>query len=41
MAYLRESFVYDRLGDKSRAKEARTRALALDKSLATVTSPAH
>ncbi len=39
-AYLRESFVYDRLGDKTKAKEARTRALGLDKSLATVTSPA-
>ena len=38
-AYLRESFVYDRLGDKPKASEARTHALALDKSLATVTAP--
>ena len=39
-AYLREGFVYQRLGDKSRAKQARARAVALDSSLATVTSPA-
>jgi tetratricopeptide (TPR) repeat protein len=38
-AYLRESFVYDRLGDKSKAKEARARALALDPSLSAVKSP--
>lgn len=38
-AYLRESFVYDHLGDKSRAKQARAHALALDPSLSTVTSP--
>jgi tetratricopeptide (TPR) repeat protein len=38
-AYLRESFVYDRLGDKSQAKQARARALALDPSLSKVTSP--
>jgi tetratricopeptide (TPR) repeat protein len=37
-AYLRESFVYDRLRDKSQAKQARTRALALDPGLSTVTS---
>ena len=39
-AYLREGFVYQRLGDKGRAKQARARAVALDSSLATVTSPA-
>jgi tetratricopeptide (TPR) repeat protein len=39
-AFLRESFVYERLGDKTRAKQARDRAVALDGSLATVTSPA-
>jgi tetratricopeptide (TPR) repeat protein len=38
-AFLRESFVYERLGDKTRAKQARDRAVALDTSLATVTSP--
>ncbi len=38
-AYLRESFVYDRLGNKSKAKQARAQALALDPSLSTVTSP--
>ncbi|HTP21981.1 MAG TPA: tetratricopeptide repeat protein [Solirubrobacteraceae bacterium] len=38
-AYLRESFVYDRLHDQSKAKQARARALALDPSLSTVTSP--
>ena len=38
-AYLRESFVYGRLGDKSKATDARARAVALDGSLATVTSP--
>lgn len=38
-AYLRESFVYGRLGDKSKAKQARSQALALDPSLSTVTSP--
>jgi tetratricopeptide (TPR) repeat protein len=38
-AYLRESFVYDRLGDKSKANQARARALALDPSLSTVKSP--
>ena len=39
-AYLREGFVYQRLGDKSGAKQARGRAVALDSRLATVTSPA-
>ena len=39
-AYLREGFVYQRLGDKSGAKQARARAVALDSRLATVTSPA-
>jgi tetratricopeptide (TPR) repeat protein len=38
-AYLRESFVYDRLHDKSEAKQARDHALAIDHSLSTVTSP--
>jgi len=38
-AYLRESFVYGRFGDKSKAKEARARALALDSSLSTLTAP--
>lgn len=38
-AYLRESFVYDRLRDKSKANQARAHALALDPSLSTVTSP--
>ena len=36
-AYLRESFVYDRLHDQSKAKKARAQALALDPSLSTVT----
>jgi len=39
-AYLRESFVYDRLHEQSKAKEARARALALDPSLSTVRPPA-
>ena len=39
-AYLRESFVYDRLGDKAKASHARARAVALDRRLATVTGPA-
>lgn len=39
-AYLREGFVYARLGDKTRAKQARARAIALDGSLAAVTTPA-
>lgn len=39
-AYLRESFVYDRLGDKAKAQKARAQAVALDKRLATVTVPA-
>jgi tetratricopeptide (TPR) repeat protein len=39
-AYLRESFVYDHLGDKGRAKQAKAQALALDGTLSTVTSPA-
>jgi tetratricopeptide (TPR) repeat protein len=39
-AYLRESFVYSRLGNKAKAAEARDRAVALDKKLATVTAPA-
>lgn len=38
-AYLRESFVYDRLRDKTKANQARAHALALDPSLSTVTSP--
>jgi tetratricopeptide (TPR) repeat protein len=38
-AYLRESFVYDRLHDQSKAKTARAQALALDSSLSTVTPP--
>jgi tetratricopeptide (TPR) repeat protein len=38
-AYLRESFVYDRLHDQSKAKKARAQALALDRNLSTVTSP--
>ena len=38
-AYLRESFVYDRLRDKSKAAQARTDALALDPTLSKVTSP--
>jgi tetratricopeptide (TPR) repeat protein len=38
-AYLRESFVYDRLHEQSKAKQARARALALDPSLSTVTPP--
>lgn len=39
-AYLRESFVYIRLGDKAKAGQARARAIALDGSLASVASPA-
>lgn len=39
-AYLRESFVYTRLGDKTKAGQARARAIALDSGLATVTSSA-
>ena len=39
-AYLRESFVYGRLGEKNKARQARARAIALDSSLSTVTSPA-
>lgn len=38
-AYLRESFVFERLHDQSRAKKARAQALALDSRLSTVTSP--
>jgi tetratricopeptide (TPR) repeat protein len=38
-AYLRESFVYDRLHDQSKAKKTRAQALALDSSLSTVTPP--
>jgi tetratricopeptide (TPR) repeat protein len=38
-AFLRESFVYQRLGEKGRAAQARARAVALDRSLASVTSP--
>lgn len=38
-AYLRESFVYERLGDKRRAGQARARAIALDKRLSTVKAP--
>lgn len=37
-AYLRESFVYDRLGDKRSASQARARAIGLDSSLSTVTT---
>jgi tetratricopeptide (TPR) repeat protein len=39
-AYLRESFVYSRLGDKTKANQARARAIALDSKLATVTASA-
>jgi len=39
-AYLRESFVYARLGDKTNASQARARAVALDHSLAAVSPPA-
>jgi tetratricopeptide (TPR) repeat protein len=39
-AYLRESFVYARLGDKGNASQARARAVALDPSLAKVGAPA-
>jgi tetratricopeptide (TPR) repeat protein len=39
-AYLREGFVYERLGDKTKAKQARARAIALDSRLAAVTTPA-
>jgi Tfp pilus assembly protein PilF len=39
-AYLRESFVYGRLGDRSKASQARSKAIALDSRLSTVTSPA-
>lgn len=39
-AYLRESFVYARLGDKAKASQARARAIALDRSLAAVAPPA-
>jgi tetratricopeptide (TPR) repeat protein len=38
-AYLRESFVYARLGDKAKAAQARARAVALDGSLANVPTP--
>jgi tetratricopeptide (TPR) repeat protein len=38
-AYLRESFVYGRLGDKRTAAQARARAIALDKRLSTVKAP--
>jgi len=38
-AYLRESFVYGRLGDKSKAAQARARSIALDKRLSTVKAP--
>jgi Tfp pilus assembly protein PilF len=38
-AYLRESFVYERLGQKRNARHARARAIALDNSLSTITSP--
>jgi tetratricopeptide (TPR) repeat protein len=37
-AYLREGFVYERLGDKTKAGQVRARAVALDSSLASVTS---
>jgi tetratricopeptide (TPR) repeat protein len=39
-AYLRESFVYERLGQRNKARQARARAVALDGRLSTVTSPA-
>jgi tetratricopeptide (TPR) repeat protein len=39
-AFLRESFVYARLGDKASAAQARARAVALDPSLARIPSPA-
>ena len=38
-AYLRESFVYGRLGDKRTAAQARARAVALDKRLSTIKAP--
>ena len=38
-AYLRESFVYGRLGDKRTAAQARARAIALDKRLSTIKAP--
>ena len=38
-AYLRESFVYERLGDKGSAKQAKARAVALDSRLSAVASP--
>jgi tetratricopeptide (TPR) repeat protein len=38
-AYLRESFVYGRLGDKRTAAQARARAIVLDKRLSTVKAP--
>jgi len=38
-AYLRESFVYSRLGEKAQAAKARAHAISLDKQLATVTAP--
>lgn len=39
-AYLRESFVYARLGDHAKAAQAHARAAALDPRLATVTTQA-
>jgi len=39
-AFLRESFVYTRLGDKVQAAQARARAVALDSRLKTITTPA-
>jgi tetratricopeptide (TPR) repeat protein len=38
-AYLRESFLYGRLGDKRTAAQARARAIALDKRLSTIKAP--
>ena len=38
-AFLRESFVYTRLGDKAQAAQARARAVTLDSRLKTVTAP--
>lgn len=38
-AYLRESFVYARLGDKAKAAQARARAIALDSRLKAVKAP--
>lgn len=38
-AFLREGWVYDRLGDKAQAAQAHARAVALDASLASIRAP--